>query len=131
MEGFQVMHMAGVPDTYLPVLFMGLLGTIVVGAAVALNRLIGPVRPTREKGSPYECGEETVGSSRGPVDLQFYLYVLVFLILDIEAVFLIPFAVNYLDLSSAAIIELAVFVGLLLFGWAYAWRRGALEWQES
>ena len=125
--------MAGVPESYLPILYMGVIGTLVVFAAVALNRLLGPLRPTREKGTAYESGEEPVGSARGPIDIQYYLYVLVFLILDLEAIFIIPFAVEFVRLENLgdALIKLGVFVGLLLFGWLYAWRRGALEWQGS
>ena len=119
------------PEAYWPILYMGIIGVVVVGAAVAINRLLGPLRPTREKGTAYECGEEAIGSARGPVDLQYYMFVLVFLVLDIEAVFVIPFAVKFLDLPKEAVTYLVVFVGLLLFGWLYAWRRGALEWQES
>ena len=78
--------MAGIPEAYLPVLLMTVIGIAVVFIAVSLSRFITPGRPNREKLTAYECGEEPVGSGRGPIDIQFYLYVLVFLILDLEAV---------------------------------------------
>lgn len=123
--------MAGIPEAYLPVALMTGIGILVVGVAVTLSRFITPARPTREKLTAYESGEEPVGGGRGPIDLQYYLYVLVFLILDIEAVFLVPFVINFDALGTAAIVEMVVFVGLLLLGWAYAISKGALEWQGS
>jgi NADH-quinone oxidoreductase subunit A len=123
--------MAGIPQAYLPVLLMTGIGVLVVTVAIALNRFITPSRPSREKLTAYECGEEPVGGGRGPVDIQYYLYVLVFLILDIEAAFLIPFVVDFASLNLKAIATIAVFVFLLLDGWLYAIKKGALEWQGS
>lgn len=123
--------MAGIPEAYLPVLLMTVIGAIVVIVAMALSRFITPPRPSREKLTAYECGEEPVGGGRGPIDIQYYLYVLVFLVLDIEAVFLIPFVVNFDALGTTAIVEMVIFIGLLLLGWAYAISKGALRWQGS
>lgn len=123
--------MAGIPEAYLPVLLMTVIGVAVVFIAVSLSRFITPGRPSREKLTAYECGEEPVGSGRGPIDIQFYLYVLVFLILDLEAVFLLPFVVDFANLGVKAIVTMAVFVFLLLDGWLYAIQKGALEWQGS
>lgn len=123
--------MAGIPATYLPVLIMTLLGIVTVAVAVSISRLVTPFRATREKLTAYECGEEPVGGGRGPVDVQYYLYVLVFLVLDIEAVFLVPFALNFTSLGTTAVVEMVVFVGLLLIGWLYAINKGALQWQGS
>lgn len=123
--------MAGIPEAYLPVALMTGIGILVVLVALSLSRFITPRRPSREKLTAYECGEEPVGSGRGPVDIQYYLYVLVFLILDIEAVFMIPFVVAFDELSLFAIGTMVVFVVLLLDGWVYAIRKGALEWQGS
>jgi NADH-quinone oxidoreductase subunit A len=80
----------------------------------------------------YECGEVPMGPARTNIDVQYYLYILVFLVLDVEAVFLVPFAVQFLELPNPALIamEMALFVGLLLIGWAYAWKKGALEWSR-
>lgn len=123
--------MAGIPEAYLPVALMTAIGVIVVTVAIGLSRFVTPPRPSREKLTAYECGEEPVGGGRGPIDLQYYLYVLVFLVLDIEAVFLIPFVINFNGLGTVAVVEMAIFVGLLLLGWAYAISKGALKWQGS
>ncbi len=123
--------MAGIPEAYLPVLMMTIIGALVIMIAIGLSRFITPTRPTREKLTAYESGEEPIGGGQGPVDVQYYLYVLVFLILDVEAIFLIPFVVAFADLSLTAIVVGAVFVLLLLDGWVYAIKKGALSWQGS
>ncbi len=123
--------MAGIPVSYLPILLMTVLGIVVVAVALSLSRFITPPRRTREKLTRYESAEVSIGSGRGPIDVQYYLYVLVFLVLDIEAVFLLPFVLEFQALGQTAVIEMVVFIGLLLFGWAYAIRKGALRWQGS
>lgn len=123
--------MAGIPGAYLPVLLMTIIGSVVVMVAIGLGRFVTPPRPSREKLTAYESGEEPVGGGQGPVDVQYYLYVLVFLILDIESVFLIPFVVNFSELGTTAIAVVTIFVLLLLEGWVYAIKKGALAWQSS
>lgn len=114
---------------YLPVAILFVLAGLIVFVTLNIGKVLGrPYRPGVLKKSTYECGEVPHGSARSQVDVQYYLYVLVFLILDIEAVFLIPFAVKFLDLGMQGLVEMILFVGLLLIGWAYAWKKGALEW---
>lgn len=115
---------------YVPLLITLALALLIVGVSLNIYRLIAPKRPSAGKVSTYESGEVPVGSARGPIDVQYYLYVIVFLIIDIEAVFLIPWALNFITLGKAAIVEMAIFVGLVLIGWAYAWKKGALQWQS-
>lgn len=115
---------------YLPVLILALLGFAILIVTLSLTKLVAPKRPTAGKLSTYESGEVPVGSARGPIDVQYYLYVIVFLIIDVEAIFLIPWALRALDLGIAGMIELAIFVGLVLLGWVYAWKKGALQWQS-
>jgi NADH-quinone oxidoreductase subunit A len=115
---------------YVPVLITLALALTIVAVTLNLGKLIAPRRPNPGKLSTYESGEVPIGNARGPIDVQYYLYVIVFLIIDIEAVFLIPWAVNFTRLGTAAIIEMVIFVGLVLLGWAYAWKKGALEWQS-
>ncbi|MGQ0536976.1 MAG: NADH-quinone oxidoreductase subunit A [Methanobacteriota archaeon] len=113
---------------YVPLfLFVGL-AILVVAGILGLTHLVGPKRPNRNKLSTYECGEDPIGPARGPVNVQYYLYVLVFLVIDVEIAFLLPWAVNFLDLGVAGVVEMVLFAGLILVGWAYAWRKGALEW---
>lgn len=116
---------------YVPILILAALALIIIGASLNIYRLLAPKR----KGSlahltTYESGEVPVGSARGPIDVQYYLYVIVFLIIDIEAVFLIPWALRFHELGTTAIVEMVIFVGLVLLGWLYAWKKGALAWQS-
>ena len=97
---------------------------------LSLTRFVAPRNKTAGKYSTYESGEVPIGGARGPIDVQYYMYVIVFLIIDIEAVFLIPWAMHFRALGPAALVEMAIFVGLLLLGWVYAWKKGALEWQD-
>ena len=114
----------------MPVLIQLVLGFLIVFVTLGLSRFVAPGHRTPGKVSTYESGEVPVGGARGPIDVQYYMYVIVFLVIDIEAVFLIPWAMNFANLGAAAIVEMAIFVGLLLLGWLYAWKKGALEWQS-
>jgi NADH-quinone oxidoreductase subunit A len=115
--------------TYLPIIVLVVVALALIFVTLLLARLLAPSNPTPTKLSTYECGEVPVGSGRGPIAIQYYMYILVFLILDIEAVFLIPFAVEFLNLAWQGILIMFLFVLLLLEGWAYAWSKGALEWR--
>lgn len=113
---------------YLPIVILGVIAMTLVFATLFLSKIMAPRNPNPRKESTYECGEIALGSGRGPLEVQYYMYILVFLIIDIEAVFLIPFAVRFMDLGPMAIVEMAIFVGLLFVGWLYALKKGALEW---
>lgn len=97
-------------------------------APVILNRLLGPQRPNPIKQQTYECGIETVGDTWVQFKVQYYIYALVFVIFDIEAVFLFPIAVAFDQLGLFAIGATLLFIFLLADGLAYAWSRGVLEW---
>lgn len=116
------------PLSYLPIVILAVITMTLVFATLFLAKMLAPRNPTPRKESTYECGEIALGSGRGPLEVQYYMYILVFLIIDIEAVFLIPFAVRFGDLGMAAIVEMGIFVGLLFVGWLYALKKGALEW---
>jgi NADH-quinone oxidoreductase subunit A len=113
---------------YLPIVILGAIAMLLVFATLFLSKILAPRNPTPRKESTYECGEIALGSGRGPLEVQYYMYILVFLILDIEAVFLIPFALRFGQLGANAIWEMVIFVGLLLVGWLYALKKGALNW---
>jgi NADH-quinone oxidoreductase subunit A len=97
-------------------------------APIVLNRLVAPNRPNKIKTDIYECGVETVGDAWGQIKVQYYLYAIIFLVFDIEMVFLFPWAVAYGAIGMSAYLAGAVFILLLLEGLLYAWRKGALEW---
>ncbi|MBI2845229.1 MAG: NADH-quinone oxidoreductase subunit A [Chloroflexi bacterium] len=90
--------------------------------------IIRPHRPGKIKGDTYECGLETIGETWVQFRVQYYIYALVFLIFDIETIFLLPWAVAYNQLGLFSLIEMFIFLALLLGGLVYAWRKGALEW---
>ena len=120
-------------NQYMPVAL--LLGVAVgMGAVmVLLSQAFGPRRPGAVKDSPFECGMEPVGSARTRFPVRYYLIALVFVVFDLEAVFIYPWAASYLTLkdSMGAFVfwEMLVFVGILLVGYVYLWRRGALDWE--
>jgi NADH:ubiquinone oxidoreductase subunit 3 (subunit A) len=97
-------------------------------AAIGAAALLSPKKPSALKNSIYECGIETVGPTRIQFKAQYYLYAILFLVFDVETVFLFPFAVAYNQVLLFAVVEVILFVLILAGGLAYAWRRGALEW---
>ena len=111
--------------------FIGVFVAIAVifpGAPLILSRLIGPRKPNPIKQQTYECGIETVGDTWIQFKVQYYIFALVFVIFDIEAVFLFPIAAAFDQIGLFAVIEVALFILILALGLGYAWRRGALEW---
>ena len=113
-------------------LFIGiflLLGAIFPGAPILINSLIlGPKKSNSVKNSTYECGIETVGDTWVQFKVQYYIFALVFVIFDVETVFLFPFAVAYGQVTFFAVLEVVLFILILAGGLYYAWRKGALEW---
>ncbi len=97
-------------------------------APIMLNRLLAPNRPSDIKLDVYECGVETVGDTWGQIKVQYYLYAIIFLVFDVEMVFLFPWAVALSGLDFSAYLAGLIFVFLLVEGLVYAWRKGALEW---
>ncbi|MBI4213285.1 MAG: NADH-quinone oxidoreductase subunit A [Chloroflexi bacterium] len=93
-----------------------------------LSGIIVPKKPDSVKNATYECGVETIGPTYIQFRTPYYLYALLFVIFDVEAVFLFPWAVAYRQLGLFALAEVAIFIGLLLVGYAYAWRKKAFEW---
>ncbi len=112
----------------------GVIGVFVIVAilfplvALAIAWLVRPKKPTPLKNSTYECGMETFGDTWVQFRVQYYLYALVFVLFDIETVFLLPWAVVYNQLGLFALAEMLLFIALLVVGLVYAWRKGALEW---
>ncbi len=115
--------------SYLPAIVFLLLGGAVGGAFVALNSYIGPRREARHKQDPYECGlpsEITRGLRFG---ISFYLIAMLFILFDIEVIFLYPIAIELRAYGSYALAETIVFIALLFVAFVYVWRRGALDWR--
>ena len=106
-----------------------LTAVVLVVAAYVIAKLIGPRSYNKLKGEPYECGIPTHGSSWLPVSIGYYLFAILFLLFDIETVFLYPWAVVVKQFGVMAIVSIGFFLLVLVFGLAYAWRKGALEWK--
>ena len=114
---------------YIPVLISLILGAVIVGAMTNLNRLLGPRRRTDIKGEAFECGNEPTGPAWGRFSIKFYMVAILFIVFDVEVVFMYPWAVIYRELGLFGFVEMMVFMAILLIGYAYAWRKGALEWR--
>jgi NADH-quinone oxidoreductase subunit A len=99
--------------------------------SVALSGLLGPSRPSPEKSAPYECGMPAIGDARERHSVKFYLIAMIFLLFDIEIAFLYPWAMALRDLGWTGFVQVALFMGLLVFGYIYVWRKGALDWDEA
>ncbi len=114
---------------YIPLLM--LMGFVVVNAVVmlGLSHLVSPQRPTAIKRAPYESGMPPLGSTRERFSVKFYLVAMLFIIFDIETVFMIPWAVAFRRLGLFGLVEMAVFILILAVGFVYIWKRGALEWE--
>ncbi len=115
-------------EQYLPIGIMVLLGVVAGLVFTNINRWIGPRRPTEEKLSTYESGMEPVKTARERFSVKFYLVAMLFIIFDIEVVFMYPWAVVYRQLGLFGFVEMLVFIGILLIGFLYIVRKGALRW---
>jgi NADH-quinone oxidoreductase subunit A len=116
---------------YLGILMFLIAGAAFVGVTLTVSSLVRPSKYTKEKYLPYECGEDPVGSSWVQFNIRFYVFALVFIIFDVEAVFLFPWAVVYKGLGLFAFVEGLIFIGILVLGLAYLWAKGDLEWVRT
>jgi len=116
-------------ENYLPVLIFLIIGAIVGIVFAALGTLLGPKRPDSEKNSPYECGFEAFEDARTKFDVRYYLVAILFIIFDLEIVFLFPWAVALEGIGMAGFVAMLVFLAILVVGFVYEWKKGALEWE--
>ena len=105
-----------------------LVGTVLAFLLVTLPRWLAPREPGELKSRTYECGEEPIGIGWVRFHVRYYLYALVYIVFAVETVFLFPWAIVFRELGLFAFLEMMVFIGILLVGLAYAWKKGALEW---
>jgi NADH-quinone oxidoreductase subunit A len=117
-------------QSYLPILIQVLVASAVAAAILAVSALVGVKRPTREKLSPYECGIAPVGDARERFSVSFYLIGMLFILFDVEAVFLYPWAVVYKSLKWFGFVEMFLYILILLAGYLYIWKKGALDWSR-
>jgi NADH-quinone oxidoreductase subunit A len=120
---------------YIPILVLVIVSTVIALAMVTLSFFLGPKKPTIHKSTSYECGMTPVGNARERFPVKFYLIAMLFIIFDIETIFLYPWAVTYraqeYSMKVFFLAEMAVFVAILFFGYFYILGKGALDWDES
>ena len=113
---------------YIPILILLGLVTATAAGMLVFSHILSPRRPTELKGTPYESGMPPLGGARERFSVKFYLIAMLFIVFDIEVVFLIPWGVAFRRLGLSAFVAMAIFIIVLEVGHAYAWKRGALEW---
>ena len=114
---------------WIAVLIIALVGTGAVGGIFVASRILAPRRPSRIKNEPYECGIEPEPFRWSQIQIRYYVFAILFLIFDVEAVFIFPWAVVFLKSTPAVFYEMLIFIGILLFGIVYGWRKGVLQWR--
>ncbi len=114
---------------YLPLLILVALASGLAVLVVILGHIFGPHRPTKRKGAPYESGMTPYGPGTRRMSVRYYLVAVLFILFDVEVVFFLPWAVVFKKLGLFGLIEMIVFIGILLVGYVYAWKKGALEWE--
>ena len=113
---------------YFPILLFILIGIGFGFVPMIAGKLVGPSRPDPDKLSPYECGFEAFEDTRMKFDVRYYLVAILFILFDLEIAFLFPWAVALRDIGAAGFWAMMIFLGILVVGFAYEWKKGALEW---
>ena len=116
-------------ESYFPILLFILVGLAVGVALPVVGRLLGPNRPDSEKLSPYECGFEAFEDARMKFDVRYYLIAILFILFDLEIAFLFPWAIALDDVGLFGFWAMMLFLGILVVGFAYEWKKGALDWE--
>ena len=114
---------------YLAIALLIALSTVVGLIAIGLGELFGPKRKSKVKNEPYESGMPVIGAGTRRMPVRFYLIAVLFILFDIEVVFFLPWAIVFRQLGLFGLIEMAIFIIILLVGYVYAWKKGALEWE--
>ena len=114
---------------YVAIALMVALSTIVALIAIGLGYLFGPKKHSEVKAMPYESGMNPYGEGTRRMPIRFYLIAVLFILFDIEVVFFLPWAIVFRQLGLFGLIEMAIFIVILLVGYVYAWKKGALEWE--
>jgi NADH-quinone oxidoreductase subunit A len=114
---------------YLPIAILVIIAVIMAGLVIGLGHLFGPRRPTSRKSMPYESGMRPIGPGTRRMPVRFYLIAVLFILFDIEVIFFLPWAVVFRKLGLFGLVEMFIFILILLVGYVYAWKKGALEWE--
>src|SRR5262245_15466491 len=119
---------ATIPENYIPILLFFGIALVSVAGTLLVGLLIRPSRPYRAKQAPYESGSPLFSDARIQFPMRYYIIAMLFVIFDIEVIFMIPWAVRYQSLGLLGLVEMMVFLAILVAGFWYAWKKGALEW---
>ncbi|MGV8879937.1 MAG: NADH-quinone oxidoreductase subunit A [Sphingobacteriaceae bacterium] len=122
------MEAQSLPLNYLPIIFQILVALGFVVLTMVATHKIGPKRATADKLTPFEAGIAAIGNSRTPVSIKYFLVAILFVLFDVEVIFMYPWAVNFRDFGVNGMLEMFVFMGTLLLGFIYIIKKGALEW---
>src|SRR5271166_182324 len=114
---------------YVPLLLLFVIGAVVTVVVFTISSLLGSKNPTAEKMMPYECGSESTGGRHVKMSVKFYLTAILFVVFDIESVFVYPWAIHFRDLGWLGLAEMLGFLAVLTVALAYVWKKGALEWE--
>jgi NADH-quinone oxidoreductase subunit A len=117
---------------YLPIVILAALAFVFAAASLGVSALVRPSRPTPAKLAPYECGIEPERLPKGErFSVKFYVSAMLFIIFDIETIFLFPWALGFRALGLFGLVEMAIFIGLVFVAYVYVWKKGGLDWEEA
>ncbi|HEX8658650.1 MAG TPA: NADH-quinone oxidoreductase subunit A [Hymenobacter sp.] len=119
------------PSDYLPIIIQFGLALAFVAFAMIVSHLVGPKRSSKVKNEAFECGIESVGNARTPISVKYFLTAIVFVLFDVEVIFMYPWAVNFRALGNEGFIAMVLFMAFLLAGFAYIIKKGVLRWNEA
>jgi NADH-quinone oxidoreductase subunit A len=116
------------PQNYVPVFIFFAVVAVLIPLTLVLARIVRPQNPNKTKLMPYECGIDPVDSARGRYTVRYYIIAILFVVFDVETIFLFPWAVKFKALGMFGLVEMLVFLGILIVGYVWIWKKGALEW---
>ena len=122
------MEAQSMPVNFLPIIFQMLVAVGFVVTTMYFTHKLGPRRNTKDKLTPFESGIEVIGNARTPMSIKYFLVAILFVLFDVEVIFMYPWAVNFKELKTEGMVEMFIFMGTLLLGFIYVIKKGALDW---
>lgn len=116
------------PQNYVPIFIFIAIIAVALPLTLLAAKLVRPENPSRAKLMPYECGIDPIDNARGRYTVRFYIVAILFVVFDVETIFLFPWAVQFKALGRFGLLEMFIFLGILIVGYVWIWRKGALEW---
>jgi NADH-quinone oxidoreductase subunit A len=123
------MEAQSTPVSYLPIIFQMIVALGFVVTTMVATHLLGPKRKTKDKLTPFESGIEVIGNARQPFSIKYFLVAILFVLFDVEVIFMYPWAVNFREMGMEGLIEMFIFMGTLLLGFIYVIKKKAIEWE--